>query len=493
MTGMAEAPRRGVKASRHKDDKIMVTTDGDNLKCAPGDEIALAGEEEAEETQAEEGAPLPGGIELDQDGLRLYLWESGRFPLLDAGGEKRLSSRIELGKYLFQVERSWKSRHGTFPSATDTLLALVERLSALESLFEALSRHLGLDPARPVAERLQHQALRHAIDGSVAPELASAMGEATGTGAADAERKMVEISLSSQLIPWNLVGEAGGKSTLKKFSRLLQSPEYGQWLERHRSQVSSHFERIRREAQRATDALVRSNLRLVVALARKNMGKGMPMLDLIQEGNIGLITAADKFDHRRGYRFSTYATWWIRQAVTRAIADQSRTVRLPVHLVETLTRLYRARQQFAQEHGRPPTREELAEAIHVPAQKVEELVEASSIEPVSLETPVEGAEGQQFEIGDFIADQRTPSPEEETAQEQLREQLRKILHSLPPRERRVIELRFGLDDGRSRTLEEVAAEFGVTRERIRQIEQKALSQLRHPSRSGLLKDYLRQG
>ena len=299
----------------------------------------------------------------------------------------------------------------------------------------------------------------------------------------DMEKELEEIEISKEelhdlSVPEGVNIDDHVKMYLKEIGKVdLLTPEEETDLARRMAQGD----------ETAKQRLAEANLRLVVSIAKRYVGRGMLFLDLIQEGNLGLIKAVDKFDYAKGYKFSTYATWWIRQAITRAIADQARTIRIPVHMVETINKLVRVSRQLVQEYGREPTHEELAAELNMPVEKVREISKISQ-EPVSLETPI--GEEEDSHLGDFIPDDDAPAPSDAASFVLLKEQLNDVLSTLTPREAQVLKLRFGLDDGRQRTLEEVGKEFEVTRERIRQIEAKALRKLRHPTRSKKLKDFL---
>jgi RNA polymerase primary sigma factor len=453
------------------------------------EELHLVGEEsgQKEEFSEVEFATQKRRFELNEDSLNLYLTEVGQTPLLNAEEAKMLTSQIENGKHLVRIEEDWIAEHGTQPSAIEISLALAEHLSQARLLFETLYQYLELPSRRSIAEKISHPDLRHAIDNRIDQHLSNAIAEIIGVSETEIEKSVIELSLNSQLIPWHIMKEAGRKSSLAEFGKVLQSPEFRDKLEVRCSEIVEHFEQIRERAHQATNHMIQANLRLVVSVAKEHIGWGMPLSDLIQEGNIGLMQAVQKFDHRRGCKFSTYAIPWIWQAVNRAVNDKARIVHLPGHVVDDLTKLGRAKNSLAQKLGRQPIEKELALETGLPSKRIESLLKISSIVPASLDTPV-GEEGSQ--LGDFIADQTILQPEEQATASLLREKLNKTLESLTPRERRVIELRFGLGNEHSRTLVEAGTELGLTKERIRQIEKEALTKLRHPSHSRELIGYL---
>ena len=461
----------------------------DREQVTLGDEgLGVTDEEiEDEELSGIEGMSRETKLELGDDLLDLYFTEVGRTSLLDDEETRTLASQIEDGQHLGRVEKGWLAAHGAKASPVELVLALAEHIAGVGTLFEAVYQHLRLPSHRSTATRMLHADLRSAIDNKIDQGLSDAVAKITGESAITVEQGMIELSRDSRVIPWDIMEEVGLRTSLPEFGELSQSREFRNKLEVYGPEIAQHFELIRERARQASNRMIKANLRLVVSVAKGHSGWGVPLPDLIQEGNIGLMQAVRKFDHRRGTKFSTYATPWIWQAVNRAVNDKSRIVRLPGHVVEQLTKLGKAKNRLAQELGRQPTEKELISETRLPPQKTKLLLELISGGTVSLDTPV-GEDGCQ--LGDLIPDQTNLQPEEHATTSLLSEELARTLESLTPRERRVIELRYGLGNERSRTLCEVGTELALTKERIRQIEKEALTKLRHPSRSRKLIGYL---
>jgi RNA polymerase primary sigma factor len=441
-----------------------------------------------ETPQVAEIAPVqPEEQEIADDPVRIYLHEIGRVSLLTAADEQVLSRKIAKGNRISEVRQDYFQTHFRQPSAAEIVLTMLEEIGHNSDLIRLIMEQLGLPPDASFRETISNTELRRSIDGEINQPLLMAITAETGSSLAETEHLIIRISLESSLLPEEVLQAIGDDVSLADLGKRVADSDFSRSLSALETQLKAYLDKIENEAEQAENHLIKANLRLVVSVAKKHVGRGMSLLDLIQEGNIGLIKAVEKFDYRRGYKFSTYATWWIRQAITRAIADQARTIRVPVHMIETINRLLRVSRRLAQERGREPTPKEIGEELSTPPEKVREIIKVAQL-PISLESPI--GEEEDSHLGDFIEDRNALPPPDAASRQLLKEQIDDVLSTLTPREQRVLQLRFGLEDGRSRTLEEVGKEFNVTRERIRQIEAKALRKLRHPSRSRRLKDYL---
>ena len=499
----------------------------DTLDEGPADAEIEEEEEEGDEPDWEAEAE---SLQVLDDPVRMYLREIGRVGLLAAKDERELARKLEGEKHLLalgkevlgeeycqtlerevleerrspdfgfrgekvdlgplrspdQLSRKIRQEFNESGRNWELTEALLRRLVRATPLIDALSDYLELPRNPTLSQLINNPAVADAIDAQLSEDMLVSLSEALELERDETYRQVVNLSLDRWILSPDTVDFLDDCTLLQldaTFSEVGSLPG----LARYEPIFRRRYNLVKSEGEKSQAHLTEANLRLVVSVAKKYIGRGMALLDMIQEGNIGLIRAVEKFDYRKGYKFSTYATWWIRQAITRAIADQARTIRIPVHMVETINKLMRQHRRLLQEYGREPTPEEIGAAMEIGPEKVEEILKISQ-EPVSLETPI--GEEEDSHLGDFIEDRTAPAPADAASFQLLKEQVSEVLGTLTDRESRVLQLRFGLEDGRSRTLEEVGREFGVTRERIRQIEAKALRKLRHPSRSRKLKDFL---
>ena len=455
------------------------------------EDVAHEGEPTADELELEEPSIAPLEVydpEFSEDPVHLYLHQIGRVQLLKASDEKIIARRIEIGRRISEIERKLQKQDISI-DASQIYLEIVRELGQSWEIIHKLQENLGLAENNKFRKTITDVRFRDAIDGVIDPLIVQAIADKLSLPPEAIEKRLNVLSVDCILLSENVLSLIGGKVSLANIPALVNDIKFVQKLEDRELGLREYLDVLQKESKIAKDLLTEANLRLVVSVAKKHIGHGISLLDLIQEGNIGLIRATEKFNAHKGFKFSTYATWWIRQAITRCIADQARTVRVPVHMIETINKMLRISRRLTQEYGRDPTADEIGKQLGLSSEKVREVIKFARL-PISLELPM--GEEADSNLGDFIEDHNAIQPLDGASKQLLKDEIQEVLLTLTPREHKVLQLRFGLEDGRCRTLEEVGVEFSVTRERIRQIEAKALRKLRHPSRSRKLRGYLEE-